>query len=147
MNKFIIALFFISFGSYSQIISFDYDEAGNQAVRQWCTSCHNKNSNEPVKEIADLQEEDLQQFFKDDVISYYPNPVKEQLYLQWKPVNGSQVNLIQLYSLNGELIQFKDKLEGTNKYVMSFQHLPQGVYSLILFYTDGTQQSIKIIKK
>ncbi|TGD59903.1 T9SS type A sorting domain-containing protein [Flavobacterium humi] len=132
---------------FSQKLSFDYDAAGNQILRQLCTNCHSKNSNGPSKEIADIKEEDLQKFYPEDVISYYPNPVKEQLYLKWELINNNKMNTIQLYALSGQLLKLYDKLENTDNYTMSFQNLPQGLYTLLLSYTNGEQKSIKIIKE
>ena len=80
---FFILSFFFTFLSFGQVpkIVFEYDAAGNQIQRYICPSCNAK-LNQDVKEIAELKEEDLQKFFPEDVISYYPNPVKEQLYLK-----------------------------------------------------------------
>ena len=130
-----------------QKLSFDYDQAGNQIQRWWCSSCHAKTSEETPKEIADLKQEDLRKFFPTDVISYYPNPVKEQLYLKWELTNDNKVTSIQLYSLGGQLLKETSKLESTNNQTMSFQNYPQGIYTLLLVYTNGEQKSIKIIKE
>jgi len=71
--KKLIPLVILLFGTIcnAQKISFDYDSAGNQILRQWCTNCHDKNSGETLKEIADLKQEDLQKFYPEDVISYF----------------------------------------------------------------------------
>ncbi len=87
MNKFLLILLFlfsVVIRSQSGKITFSYDTAGNQTSRTLCLKCVSKNGNETPKEVVALQEEDLQKFFPEDVISYYPNPVKEQLYLKPK---------------------------------------------------------------
>jgi hypothetical protein len=147
-----LSLFFLLFCSLFvnaqiQKISFDYDLAGNQIVRRWCTSCHSKNSNEVPKEVADLKSEDLRKFFPEDVISYYPNPVKEELYLKWELINDNKVVSIQLYSLGGQLVKSYAKLENTDNQTMTFSAYPSGIYSLLLLYTNGEEKSIKIIKE
>lgn len=149
MNK----IYFLSFllvsllSNAQQKLSFDYDQAGNQTQRKWCTSCHDKNSTEIPKEITDIKPEDLKEFFPGDQISYYPNPVKERLYLKWKLINGNKVSSIQLYSLNGQLIMSYTNLENKDDHVMDFQKYPRGIYTLVLHYTNGDEKSIKIIKE
>jgi len=147
--KKLIPLVILLFGTIcnAQKISFDFDSAVNQILRQWCTNCNDKNSGETLKEIADLKQEDLQKFYPEDVISYYPNPVKEQLYLKWDVINNNYVVSIELYNLSGQIIKSYKKLNGSNSYTISFSELPRNVYSLNLIYANGEQKSIKIIKE
>lgn len=152
MNKLlIIPLLMFSFISQAQIadrITFSYDDAGNQIQRKLCINCTtSKTSNSIPKEISELKEEDLQKFSPEDVISYYPNPVKEELYLKWELVNNNAVTSIQVYGLNGQLVSSHAQLEKKNTQNISFQSYPRGVYAVILFYTNGEQKPIKIIKK
>ena len=76
------SMFFCITITNAQKIRFNYDSAGNQVLRTWCPTCPSRTANQPVKEIAKLDESDFQKFFPEDVISYYPNPVKEELYLK-----------------------------------------------------------------
>ena len=150
MNKLLVLSFIllsIMSNAQTQKLSFDYDEAGNQTQRKWCSSCHSKTSGETPKEITDLKQEDLQKFFPTDVISYYPNPVKEQLYLKWELINDNKVTSIQLYSLSGQLVKSYTKLEDTDNKTMTFGEYPNGIYTLLLLYTNGEEKSIKIIKE
>ncbi|WP_264542230.1 MULTISPECIES: T9SS type A sorting domain-containing protein [Flavobacterium] len=144
---FILLLILIGSISHAQKLSFQYDSAGNQIVRQLCLSCSSKTSETPPKEVSELQNEDLKKFSPEDVISYYPNPVKEQLYLKWDLINNIKVVSINLYSLTGQLIKTFKNLENENSYVVSFYDLPDNVYSLNLVYSNGEQKPIKIIKK
>jgi hypothetical protein len=89
----------------------------------------------------------LQKFFPQDVISYYPNPVKEELFLKWELNDDKKVSEVELYSLSGQLVGAYSKLDKDNSFVMSFQQYPQGIYSLILLYTNGEKKSLKIIKE
>lgn len=145
-------LFFLSWMFFGlamngqQKISFQYDEAGNQVERKYCESCAARTSNTSYKEVAALQNEDYQKFFENDVISYYPNPVKEFLHLKWELINDKKVKTIQLHTLSGQLQKEVLHLENTQSHSISFQNLPNGMYILSLLYTDGDQKTIKIVK-
>jgi hypothetical protein len=139
---------FSAFLSYSQDrIKFDYDTAGNQIVRRLCLDCSEfRTTNEEIKELTDLKEEDLLKFFPNDVISYYPNPVKEELFLKWELINDNKVSNISVFSMSGQLVKSINKLEKVNSNIISFIDYPEGTYSVLLFYTNGDQKSITIIK-
>lgn len=147
-NIILIFLFLFCFSTKSnaQKISFQYDSAGNQIVRQLCLSCASKTTENAPKEIAEVQNQDLKKFYPEDVISYYPNPVKEQLYLKWEIIDNVKVVSIDLFSLTGQLIRSYKNLESQNNYTISFYDLPNNVYSLRLVYSNGEQKPIKIIK-
>ena len=146
-----LTLLFITISSYCQNkILFEYDMAGNQVKRLLCINCPanlGKDNAEIPKDIAKLTTQDLIKSFPEDVISYYPNPVKEELYLKWELADNNKVSLIQIYSLTGQLVGSYNKLENTNNQVMSFQRYPSGMYDLLILYTNGEQKSIKIIKQ
>lgn len=128
-------------------ITFDYDAAGNQILRELCISCTKPGyKTKKPKEIVALQEEDLQKFSPEDVISYYPNPVKEELYLKWELVTDKTVTEIQLYDLNGRVLQKYDNLEKNNTLNIPFLNYPKGTYLVQLIYNDGEQKTIKIVK-
>ncbi|MFV8342564.1 T9SS type A sorting domain-containing protein [Flavobacterium sp. XS2P39] len=129
-------------------IIFTYDNAGNQIQRSLCLNCTtSKTTSVKPKEIVALKEEDLQKFFPEDVISYYPNPVKEELYLKWELMGDDLVTSIQVYGLSGQLLKSYSGLEKNNTQNIPFQGYPSGVYAVILFYKNGEQKTIKIIKK
>ena len=89
----------------------------------------------------------MQKFFPEDVISYYPNPVKEELFLKWKLVEDNIVLSIDVYTLNGQVLRSIKENLSENSLVISFQEYPVGVYFLTLNYINGEQKSIKIVKK
>jgi len=129
-------------------ILFDYDAAGNQ-IKRYLVDINpdgNKQSNQPVKDIKDITDSDLIKADIYDDLKYYPNPVKEQLYLKWNLLNGNTVKSITLYSLSGQLIKVVNNMENDNAYIFPFQELPQGIYSLILNCSNGEQKSLKIVK-
>ena len=98
-----IYLLISSITSYGQKIRFEYDSAGNQVLRTWCTTCPSKNSNQPLKDISKIEDSDYEKFFHEDVISYYPNPVREELYLRWDLIDDNKVSSIEIFFINGQL--------------------------------------------
>ena len=149
MNKFLLLLLLLSFGVFNRVqgqtISFGYDAAGNQTTRTLCISCTSKKGN--TKEKTALTEEDMQKFYPEDVISYYPNPVKEELYLKWDLINDNHVSSIKVYDLNGRIIDSYDNLLNTNNQNVLFQRFPKGIYIILLVYSNKEEKSIKIIKE
>lgn len=154
MKKYLFLLFlgFSLFAEAQDKIVFEYDGAGNQVKRFLClssnctTTSKTKATKEAPKEIAALQEEDLQKFSPEDVISYYPNPVKEELYLKWELVPDKTVSSIYLYALNGQVLKTYNNLDKTNTLNIPFFNYPTGAYLVVLFYNDGEQKTIKIVK-
>lgn len=144
MKKLLLLLLLcFSLNGFAQSINFEYDAAGNQIKRtHWLTG---RQSGEQVKEYENLAETDLQKFFPEDVISYYPNPVKDELYLEWELVNENKVLTIDIYNLNGKLVKKINNLS-ENKTIISFQEYTSGTYLVNLNYTSGDQKSITIIK-
>lgn len=143
----LVFLFFVTTSMFSQKIRFEYDAAGNQILRKWCPSCLSRESNEVFKEISDIEDSDLQKFFQEDVISYYPNPVKEELYLKWDLINNNAVSNIEIYSFGGQLVSSITNLEKEASKMISFQDYPVGSFLVLLHYTNGEQKSITIIKR
>lgn len=146
---FFIALQFCLFASAQQKITFNYDAAGNQVLRELCLSGCSQSAKQvtEVKEIEALTEEDLLRFSPEDVISYYPNPVKEELYLQWQLTHGNYVMSVQIYNMAGQILQTYGGNERMNSLNIPFQNYPGGVYLVLLSYKDGGEKSIKIIKQ
>jgi hypothetical protein len=148
MNKLYAILFLLSiFGVNAQTkLTFSYDAAGNQINRILCINCTSKSVKE-VKEIEAVTEDDMLQFSEEDVISYYPNPVKEELYLQWQLINDNYVTEIHLYSVTGQILRTYQQSLQNNSLTIPFQNYPSGIYLVLLSYKDGGEKSIKIIKQ
>lgn len=140
-------LLLICFAVNGQKLSFDYDQAGNQTKRWWCTICHDKTSNQTPKDVAVLEDADFQKFLPEDEFSYYPNPVKEELYLKWPLKEDKKVKNISVYNLNGQLIKQYNHLETQQFQNIPFSNFPVATYILVLEYTNGEQKSINILKK
>ena len=126
-------------------ISFEYDAAGNQVKRSLIFETNK--TDVVAKEKEAIIEEDLQKFFPEDVLSYYPNPVREELYLKWQLTNENYVKALQIYSFNGQKIRSYSQSNTDNSLTIPFQSYPSGVYLIILEYSNGEQKTIKIIKK
>jgi hypothetical protein len=145
-------LLFLSFSIFCTAqdkIIFEYDNAGNQTMRSLCLSinCSTTSKIAPSKEIKDLKDEDLQKFFAEDAISYYPNPVKEELYIKWELTANKSVSSVHLYDLNGREVHAYSHLEKVNTLNIPFLSYPAGTYLVILNYNDGEQKTIKIVKQ
>ena len=137
------------FSNAQQKITFNYDSAGNQILRELClTGCNSlaKPAKE-VKEIEALADEDLLKFSQEDVISYYPNPVKEELFIKWELKDDNYVNSIQVFSLTGQLLRSYQPTVRNDSQNIAFQDYPTGIYAVMLYYSNGDQKSIKIIKQ
>ena len=131
-------------------ITFAYDTAGNQITRSLCINCQ---TSKPAKEIVDadlLSKEDLLKFSAEDSFSYYPNPVREQLYLSWQQSdeNSAVITSLQIVNINGQVLETipAGNLKVNNKNV-SFSLYPSGIYILSVNYKDGNQKTIKVIKQ
>jgi hypothetical protein len=130
----------------AQKIRFEYDAAGNQVLRTLCLICPSRENTQIPKDLSEIEEADLIKFFPEDIISYYPNPVKEELFLKWDLIENNSVSNIDVYSLNGQLLKsFKGNLT-QNSQIINFIDLPVGVYYVNLIFLNGETKSIKIIK-
>ena len=152
MKNYLLVLFlgfYLTSTAQQDKIIFDYDAAGNQINRKLCLSANCNGTGyktAATKEIAALKEEDLQKFSPEDVISYYPNPVKEELYLKWELAADKTVKNIQLFDLNGRVLQNYGNLDKSNSLNIPFLNYPVGTYLVVLVYNDGEQKTIKIVK-
>jgi hypothetical protein len=150
MKKYIIAvmtLFSLLVQAQAKKITFSYDSAGNQTKRELCLTCTSKKSEVPPKEIAAVTEKDLEKFFPEDVLSYYPNPVREELFLKWELSQDNFVKALRVYNFNGQNLKSYSPSERDNAQTIPFQDYPSGVYLITLEYSNGEEKTIKIIKK
>ncbi|MBB4799965.1 hypothetical protein HNP37_000004 [Flavobacterium nitrogenifigens] len=150
MKNFLLILFFGAFfTSQAQYkLKFSYDPlTGNQVVRELCLGCQSTGKPaKEVKEIEALTEDDLLKFSPEDIISYYPNPVKEELFLKWEVTDQNSVNSIQIYNIGGQVLNNYSGTK-TNSINIPFQNYGSGVYLVQLNYDKGNSKTIKIIKK
>jgi hypothetical protein len=129
-------------------IAFQYDEAGNQTVRELCLGgCFSaKKTKSQLKDTDNLLDEDFAKFSSDDIFSYYPNPVLETLFIKWSSEDYKSIADIQLYNINGQQLQNFSVLKNTSLSI-NFTSYAKGVYLIRLIHNDGEQKTIKIIKQ
>lgn len=140
----IFLLVFWCFLGNAQRIKFNYDSAGNQTKRFICL-CAAKTDNDSIYKTPEtITENDL---IKDDIISYYPNPVREELYLKWSLVQENYVSMIEVYSMTGQLMKNYSNLKELDKTAITFHDYPDGFYNLIMVYGNGDRKTLKIVKK
>jgi hypothetical protein len=132
-----------SFGQNPKI-SFGYDVSGNQITREFCLSCRTKTE---TKEIEQLTDSDLSKFVPEDNFSYYPNPVKEELFLKWDNSSESKISSVRVFNMNGSLLKSFDDQESSMSQNVHFRNYPSGIYFIVLVYNTGEEKSIKIIKQ
>lgn len=142
MKKVVLAVCLgVGFCVQSQQICLEYDAAGNQIKRILCINDLN------AKEITTVGEtSNFQKFFFEDTISYYPNPVNEELHLKWD-LSENFVTKIEVYNLQGQCVALYNNLAKQNTLSIPFVTCPVGVYHIIFSYSNNQQQSIKVVKR
>lgn len=129
----------------SEVLSFDYDNAGNQNIREIiCVSCRQNLEDQETssRRIAEFLNSDIH-----DQISYYPNPVSEELFVKWQNKDEQYVIAIDVYSVLGNQVYHTEMNTEIGTATIKFSHLANGLYNLNLIYSDGEQKALKIIKK
>lgn len=149
MKNILTFLFFVTFfiSNAQDKIKFTYDPfTGSQLTRVLCLNCPSVNAKQ-AKEIEALTNEDLQKFSPEDAISYYPNPVREELYLKWELINENSVSSVLVFSVTGEVLKNYEGFERINNVNIPFQEFGSGIYLVQVNYANGESKTIKIIKK
>lgn len=148
MNSFLIFLFVlisVNINAQTSKLKFEYDSAGNQIVRELCLNCNARQSKSD--EPSTLAQSEYEKFIPDDIFSYYPNPVKEELFLKWEIIENISVKEIQLFNINGQILKSYSINSTETNISIPFQEFPRGVYFVHLNFTNNEQKSIKIIKQ
>ncbi len=137
MKKILLLIFFICAASlYAQQetppLYLEYDNAGNQVLSDLvCVNCRGA-----------VEKHSL------DNVTYYPNPVAEQLNLIWENTDQSRViTAINIYNLNGKLLTSKNNLNSQTQLNLNFSDKTSGIYVVEFLSSDGEKKSIKVIKK
>jgi choice-of-anchor A domain-containing protein len=134
----------------SNELVFDYDPAGNQQKRYLCINCKTPSQLTTAKTPQNFSEVPAAEFIESEfssALSYYPNPVKEELYVQWHFVPSQTIESFRVYDLSGRLLTSYREPEGNTTETISFGSYPSGVYLLEVSYTSGDQKTIQIIKQ
>ena len=127
-------------------ILFNYDSAGNQVQRQLCINCSlfagKTAEREEVVEIVKLGEKEFQ-----EKITFYPNPVSEELHIEWSFPDHRHLNSLAVFTIEGKQVMQYDNLHEMNSFTVPFASLSAGSYIIVYSSTDGERKSIKILKK
>ena len=129
-------------------ILFDYDVNGNQIRRRQVYLASNRGTNNqtPPPEINEIDKK----FEESDIYSdvkFFPNPVVEILYVQWKNENQNFVKSVQIYNLSGQFMSSSDLDVNVTQTEVDFRSYPSGLYELVLIYSYGNQKVLKIVKQ
>jgi len=109
----------------------EYDAAGNQILSDLvCVNCPGAAEKHSL-----------------DNVTYYPNPVAQELNLIWENSDKSSVTTIRVYTLSGKLIASRDNLDLETALSLNFSDKTSGIYVVEFLSSDGEKKSIKIIKK
>lgn len=148
----IAILFFLFFvnaisGQTNDHIQFEYDNAGNQIKRYLIDIFPNRQANPNSTAKNNPTDSDLIKADIYDDIKYYPNPVQEELYLQWVKVDENYVDNVAIFSMTGQLLKRYENLKNVNSTNLAFYNYPQGYYTVQLVYANGENKTLKIVKR
>jgi hypothetical protein len=157
MKKLIYAFFIlnsISFFAQATRVGFGYDNEGNQTSRTICIGCRPATVKDSTITSAIIAAEDMIPA-EDDIVqdgttrpvSYYPNPVREELYLKWVNEESIYVVRIELYSPTGQSLQQYANLQGSDTKTIHFHNYPSGLYNVVLLYNNSEKKTLKILKQ
>lgn len=136
----------MSFGQTKRIELF-YDSAGNQIKRAICIhGCNARMANpENIKDEKTVTDAD--RIVSDiEKVSYYPNPVKEELYVKWENTFENPINQITIYSITGQLLKSYENLNSLTTTTLFFSEYPTGYYEVVLNYQNGEKKNLNIVK-
>lgn len=144
--KFLLLALLCGFACMGQKIRFEYDGSGSQKLRTYCINCASRMA-DPAPDPSTLKDEELARFEPDDAFSYYPNPVREELYLRWTTAEGRpSVKSLDVFSVSGQRLRSIPDIAG-NEQSISFLDYPAGMYLIALRYSDGSERTIRIVKQ
>lgn len=125
-----------------RIINFNYDNAGNQIIRNLVIIIPSGSD----RIMSNQEDNKLDLSTEGDILTYYPNPVENTLNLKWSLTEGKTIKMIQVFSVNGQLIKRYNALENRTMAEINFSGLPIGIFTLNILYSNNTAEVIKIIK-
>jgi Secretion system C-terminal sorting domain len=128
---------------------FSYDTAGNQIQRSLCVSCPAGlgRPGTPVGEGQTSKTPETVEVVVLDKVTFYPNPVLEELHIKWELIEGKSVASISVYNFNGALLQTLTDLKNETNTIVPFASYPNGTYIVSVVYSDGDSKNMNIVKK
>ena len=73
--------------------------------------------------------------------------MKEELFLKWELIENKNVTSIDIFAISGSLVESFKNLTSLNTKTLAFYSFPEGIYTIVLYYSNGEQKTIKIVKK
>lgn len=139
--------FTLMFSQSTTRIRFNYDDEGNQIERIICVGCNARTAKDSTITSENITESDMEKDLLYHQISYYPNPVKEELYIKWVNDGDNYVLSLELFSQTGQSITKYVNLKGKETATVPFLNYPSGFYNIVLLYNNGEKKTLKIVKK
>lgn len=124
--------------SYTQTISYAYDQAGNRVSRTIVLESSQAARQQPIDTL------ELKDAFGFGELRLYPNPTIGQIHVLIPHSEAAQSGYIQIYDIKGQLLLKQDAVLGDNAVNMS-EFIP-GWYVLRLTQGESSTE-FKIIKK
>lgn len=147
-NHFLFYLLLISWFSIGQTrVQFQYDNEGNQTARVICLTCNERTVKDSIITSETVAESDMIKDAVYEQISYYPNPVRNELYIKWINEDSKYVTGISVFSISGQSIQQYHYTKESITASIPFLNYPNGFYNVVLLYNDGEKKTLKIVKK
>ncbi|HMK06769.1 MAG TPA: T9SS type A sorting domain-containing protein, partial [Flavobacterium sp.] len=130
-------------------IAFDYDTAGNQTMRKMIYLGAPRRRHRKHLVPGTTVDNEIRLIPSDEYanISYYPNPVKSELYVQWIDKADEDMQSIEMYDISGKLINKYPNQSDKNEITIDFERYPRGIYELKLNYAGGEKKTLKIVKQ
>lgn len=126
-------------------VVFEYDIAGNQIYRGIVIEL--RPTIQSIMSVGDGPQTEPEIFgYDESKLKYYPNPVKNVLFVEWDRMH-KEVQSISLYTSNHQVIKQILNLSFENQTQVHFDQLPKGTYFMVIFYQDGTKENVTIIKR
>lgn len=146
----VLCVFILSSVGAQNKLTFSYDSAGNQILRdKVCINCTASKSTslKPQDSLASQKEIDDLNDVSNFKTIIYPNPVTELLQIIWQDDENKIPENLQLFSSDNKLIaSFRTNTKSYQQNI-NFSNYPIGIYVLLVTYNDGQKETFKILKK
>ena len=85
--------------------------------------------------------------FRDSLL-VYPNPARGELFIRVKPQLSSSIESLKIYSIDGKLVESKNKLESVQGEInVDISRLKSAIYFMNVITQDGRQATYKVLVK
>lgn len=127
-------------------IRFFYDRSGNETHRYmvYLAPGAGKQLSQDALRNADSG---LLEIDKSNGISYYPNPVRSELYIKWTENTNKTVQAISIIDMSGKVLDKFPASGSEQNAIIDFIKYPVGIYNLQLEYSNGESKVLKVVKQ